>query len=312
MFFCPLFTNLLRSKTQPCQHRCSFRGGFWAGMMAVALGTLMMKLGFSICQGSQRMKGKASRATCLQPLQMGRSEITSFVLHNFSIFWGKKTLCHTQEQHGRRWSLAFFLAPKDSVRQDQGYDSPQKDPTSKFLRTAVKAFNRKALDVPETMPRGGLENVESSQQKSHWNHSNLGFPLAGASPTSGSSSNPGWTGGAKSVWQFFGVVFRERKRPLRSFSFWSTGIHIVLALCAQKTDVNVPRGALVISQVLRCRSLDHAMQQCRASKKMNPHPIEYKPLIKSDPFFCKSWYFNLILIMANQPTPAWGTFPRKK
>lgn len=85
-----LSTGLLRSKTQPCQHRCSFRFFFWAGMMAVALGTLMMKLGVSICQGSPRMKGKALRATCLQPLQMGRSEITSFVLHNFSIFVGKK------------------------------------------------------------------------------------------------------------------------------------------------------------------------------------------------------------------------------
>ena len=50
-------------------------------------------------------------------------------------------------------------------REDQGYDSPQKDPTSNFLRTAVKAFNRKALDVPETVPRGGLESVESKLQQ---------------------------------------------------------------------------------------------------------------------------------------------------
>lgn len=29
----------------------------------------------------------------------------------------------------------------------------------------MKAFNRKALDVPETMPRSGLESVEASSNK---------------------------------------------------------------------------------------------------------------------------------------------------
>lgn len=79
--------------------------------------------------------------------------------------------------------------------------------------------------------------------------------------------------------------------------------HRVSFMCPKKGR-ECPEGCTChIPRILRCRSLDHAMQQCRASKKMNPHPIEYKPLIKSDPFFCKSWYFNLILIMAYQHTP---------
>lgn len=84
----------------------------------------------------------------------------------FLHFCGQKTLCHIQEQHGRRWSLAFFFGCKwFREDQDQVLWFPQKDPNSNFLRTAVKAFNRKALDVPETMPRSGLESVEASSNK---------------------------------------------------------------------------------------------------------------------------------------------------
>lgn len=49
-------------------------------------------------------------------------------------------------------------------REDQVYDPPKR-PNSNFLRTAVKAFKGKALDVPETLPRAGLENIENSNKK---------------------------------------------------------------------------------------------------------------------------------------------------
>ncbi len=143
------------------------------------------------------------------------------------LFAKNRATLSTQEQHGRRWSLAYFgvqrfVRTRFMIRQN-GHNS-------NFLRTAVKAFNKKALELPETMPRAGLESVESSKKtplkhalySCHRLYTPNSQTLVGRYKSNiRNIVKPRLNRDPKTTRHCFIVVFfGERKRQLRSFCFW--------------------------------------------------------------------------------------------
>ena len=96
-----LSTGLLRSKTQPCQHRCSFR--FFLGRDDGGSSRhLDDEVGGLNLPGKSKDEGQGIASYLFATSADGKIRNHQLCASQFLHFCGQKTLCHIQEQHGRR------------------------------------------------------------------------------------------------------------------------------------------------------------------------------------------------------------------